>query len=80
MPGLNDSFYIVAFDEDERGEIMPSFEPRQVASREEAMRAVDGLARDHAGVVAWHRRAEPAVGELGPPEIISQRGRIGDFG
>ena len=80
MPGVNDTYFFVAFDTDERGQAVPSFDPRQAENRAEAIDAARELARDHAGAVAWRLHVEPAVGELGPPEVLFSNGHVGDFG
>ncbi|CCF21870.1 conserved protein of unknown function [Pseudorhizobium banfieldiae] len=79
MPGLNHSFFYLAFRDDERGQTVPALQPTQAASQEEAVRRAKELENSSVGVVAWVRHAEPSVGELGPPVIIYRAGRIGDF-
>lgn len=79
MPGVNDSYFFLAFDTDKSGQAVPAFEPRQTNNRPEAIEAAKALAAQHAGAIAWRRHVEPAIGELGPPEIIFSAGHVGDF-
>lgn len=79
MPGVNDSYFYLAFDTDERGQAVRAFDPRQAENRPEAIEAAKKLALAHAGAVAWRRHVEPAVGELGPPEVLFSSGHVGDF-
>ena len=79
MPGINDSYFYMAFDTDQSGHAVPAFDPRQADNRPEAIEAARALARDHAGAVAWRRHVEPAVGELDAPEVLFSTGHIGDF-
>lgn len=79
MPGTRNIVMFVAFDRDERGEIIPAFTPRQVKEEAEAIHAVEILGRRHTGAVAWRRESNPAVGEMGDPIIIAQQGPIGEF-
>jgi hypothetical protein len=79
MPGTNKIAMFVAFDQDTHGSAVPAFEPRQAESEEEAIRSADMLASMHAGAIAWRRDSRPAIGEIGEPVILFQRGRIGDF-
>jgi hypothetical protein len=69
----------VAFDKSEDGQIVLAFEPRQSSSEDEAIRAADALADEHAGAVAWSRESRPVVGDIGEPIIIFQPCSIGDF-
>ncbi|RWX75439.1 hypothetical protein EPK99_17200 [Neorhizobium lilium] len=79
MPGTNAILMFLAFDRNARGDAIPAFEPLQAASAAEAIDAADKLAEVHAGAVAWRRDVQPAVGEMGEPIILFQRGLIGDF-
>jgi hypothetical protein len=80
MPGLNDSYFVVAFEEDAHGDVSAATEPLQVSSAEEAIEIAERLSTSNVGATAWKRHAEPAVGELGPPEVLYSTGRVGDFG
>jgi hypothetical protein len=70
---------LAAFVKNDDGELVPAFDPRQVDSEERARRDAIMLGESYAGVVAWSRDADPAIGEYGPPVIIYQRGEIPDF-
>jgi hypothetical protein len=80
MPGTNNIVMFVAFDRDAHGEAVPAFTPRQATDEAEAVHAVEILGLRHAGAVAWRRDSRPAIGEIGEPEIVAERGAIGDFG
>ncbi len=54
---------VVAFDRDEDGELQPVFGPAEQQSEERAIRTAKGLAAKHAGVIAWSRESNPALGE-----------------
>jgi hypothetical protein len=73
------SFFFVAFREDDRGQVVQSSAPTQVPTALDAIRFAKQLQSTAVGVVAWSRRAEPAIGEIGPPVVIYTTGRIGDF-
>lgn len=79
MPGTSNIVMFVAFDRNARGETVPAFTPRQAVDEAEALHAVDILGTRHAGAVAWRRDAQPAVGEIGEPLVIAERGAVGDF-
>lgn len=78
MTRLIVSFFFVAFQEDDHGQAVATSEPTQVASQEDAVRFAK-LEPTSIGVVAWSRRAEPAIGEIGPPVVVYNAGKIGDF-
>lgn len=79
MPGLRESFFFLAFREDERRQIIPAAESIQASSAKDAIRLAQELEPTSTGVVAWSRCAEPAIGEIGPPLVLYTAGRIGDF-
>lgn len=79
MPGLIESFFFVAFQEDDRGQATATSERARVPSEEDAIRLAKELEPTSIGVVAWSRRAEPAIGEIGPPVVIYTAGKVGDF-
>jgi hypothetical protein len=76
----HDLFVLHAYDMTANGELYPAFEPRPMPSQEDAVREAGALAGKHDGVVVWKRRAEPAVGEFGPEEIVYQQGEIPEVG
>lgn len=65
---------LAAFDRDDDGNLAPAFEPRQIETEERAKREAQMMVGNHAGVVAWSRNADPALGEYGPPTILFQAG------
>ncbi|WP_439616915.1 hypothetical protein [Shinella sp.] len=67
---------LAAFNKTDDGDLVPAFEPRQVDTEERAVREAKVLAGSHAGVMAWSRDADPALGEYGPPTILYQHGEL----
>lgn len=67
---------LAAFVKNDDGELVPAFDPRQVDTEERAKRDAMMLGEKYAGVVAWSREADPAIGEYGPPVVIYQRGEL----
>ncbi len=67
---------LMAFDRDEEGELQPAFEPREMPDEARAKRMAIELKGRHAGVVAWVRDANPALGEFGPPEVLAVYGDV----
>ena len=65
MPGTFITFYVLAFDLDDRDQPVKLFEPRVAASLEDAREEARALAGRHAGAVAWKREGNPVVGEEG---------------
>lgn len=70
---------VVAFDRDEDGELQPVFGPAEQQSEERAVRTARALADKHAGVIAWSREANPAIGEYGEPTVLFQAGDVPDM-
>jgi hypothetical protein len=70
---------LAAFVKNDDGELVPAFDPRQVDTEARARQDAALLGEKYAGVVAWSREADPAVGEYGPPVIIYQRGEVPDL-
>ncbi|WP_043620435.1 hypothetical protein [Ensifer sp. ZNC0028] len=70
---------LMAFDENGDGELIPAFEPKQIETEERAVREARALATQHAGVIAWARDADPAVGDYGPPVELFKHGKIPDL-
>ena len=73
MPKL---IVVMAFDRDEDGELQVAFGPAEQQSEERAIRPAQALASKHAGVIAWSREANPALGEYGEPETLFQAGEV----
>ena len=67
---------LMAFDRDEEGDLRPAFEPREMPDERRAKQAALELKSRHAGVVAWSRDANPAIGEFGPPEVLAVYGDV----
>ncbi|MBD9635942.1 hypothetical protein IB277_06495 [Ensifer sp. ENS07] len=70
---------LMAFDENDDGELIPAIEPKQVETEDRAVREARALAARHTGVIAWARDADPAVGEYGPPVELFKHGKIPDL-
>ena len=70
---------LAAFARNDDGELVPAFEPRQVVTEERAKREGRMMAYQYAGVVAWSRDADPALGDYGPPVVLFQQGEIPDL-
>jgi len=67
---------LAAFTKTDDGELVPAFEPRLVDTEERAIREARLIESHYAGVLAWSRDADPALGEYGPPSILFQAGEI----
>ena len=70
---------VAAFDHNQDGELIPAFDPQQQQSEDRAIRLAKGLATKHAGVIAWSREANPALGEYGPPTTLFISGDVPDM-
>lgn len=70
---------LAAFNKSDEGELVPAFDARQVDTEERAKRDARLMADQYAGVVAWSREADPAIGEYGPPVVIFQSGEVPDL-
>jgi len=68
-----------AFDRSEDGELFPIYGPAEQQTEERAVRVAKSLAMKHAGVIAWSREANPAIGEYGPPTTLFQAGDVPDM-
>lgn len=67
---------MAAFNEDDEGNLVPAFDPREFNDAGRAKREAQLIASQHAGVIAWQRTADPSVGEYGPPEVLFQHGKL----
>jgi len=65
-----------AFDRGDDGELFSVYGPAEQQSEDRAMRVAKSLATKHAGVIAWSREANPAIGEYGPPTTLFQAGEV----
>lgn len=70
---------VVAFDRDEEGELQVAFGPAEHHSEERARRMAEALAPKHAGVIAWTREANVALGEYGEPTTLFRAGEVPDM-
>lgn len=70
---------VAAFNRNEDGDLVPAFDPRQMQSEDAAKRLAKMVESEHAGVIAWSREADPAVGEYGEPTILYQAGSVPDM-
>jgi len=68
-----------AFDRGEAGELFPAYRPAQQQSEDRAVRVAKSLATKRAGVIAYSREANPAIGEYGPPMTLLQAGEVPDI-
>lgn len=70
---------VAAFNRNEDGDLVPAFDPRQMQSEDAARRLAKLVESEHAGVIAWSREADPAIGEYGEPTILYQAGSVPDM-
>ncbi len=70
---------VAAFNRNDDGDLLPAFDPRQMQSEDAAKRLAKMIESEHAGVIAWSREADPAVGEYGEPTILYQAGQVPDM-
>ena len=70
---------VMAFDRDDEGELQTVFGPADMQSEEKAVRIAKGLADKHAGVIAWSRVADIALGEYGEPVVLFTAGAVPDM-
>ncbi|AOF89046.1 hypothetical protein [Sinorhizobium sp. RAC02] len=76
MAGAGKLIVLAAFTKTDDGKLVPAFDPRQVDTEERAIREARLMASHYAGVLAWSRDADPALGDYGPPSILFQAGEI----
>ncbi|MBZ9763976.1 hypothetical protein LB553_24270 [Mesorhizobium sp. CA8] len=70
---------VVAFDRGDDGELFPMYGPADQQSEDRAIRTAKALAGKHAGVIAWSRDADPALGDYGPPNTLFVSGDVPDM-
>jgi len=70
---------VMAFDRDEEGNLQTVFGPAEQQGEERAIRTAQALAPKHAGVIAWSREANPALGEYGEPVTLFTAGEVPDM-
>ncbi|WP_040675731.1 hypothetical protein [Rhizobium grahamii] len=78
MPGTFSSLFIVVFDRDFSGDVVPVWETVVGDDEPEALEEAKLLAMRHAGVIVW-RESLPVDGKEGDPIIVFQSGAIGDI-
>lgn len=67
---------LAAYTRSDDGDLIPAIEPRQIDTEEKATRLARVMAEQYAGVIAWSRDADPALGDYGPPTILFQHGDL----
>jgi hypothetical protein len=67
---------LAAFDENEEGELLPAFEPREMQTEERATYMAKLLGLKHKSVIAWSREADPTRGEFGEAKVLYQKGEL----
>jgi hypothetical protein len=68
---------VMAFDlDDDDGVLQVVFGPAEQQSEERAIRTAKALAPQHAGIIAWSREANPALGEYGEPSTLFVSGDV----
>jgi hypothetical protein len=70
---------MAACDEDDEGNLLSAFNPREFIDAARAKREAQIIAGNHAGVIAWQRSVDLQLGEFGPPEVLFQHGKIPDL-
>jgi hypothetical protein len=70
---------VVAFDRGDDGELFIAYGPTDQQSEDRAIRTARALAGKHAGVIAWSRDADPALGDYGAPTTLFQSGEVPDM-
>lgn len=67
---------LMAFDKGDDGELLPSFEPREMPDERRAIQTAKEMATRHPGVIAWSRDVKPDQGEFGEPVVLFQHGEV----
>jgi hypothetical protein len=70
---------VTASDRDESGDLQPIYGPAEQQTEDRAIRTAKGLDGRHAGVIAWSREANPALGEYGEPTTLFVWGDVPDM-
>jgi hypothetical protein len=78
-PGKTKLVVVMAFDRGEDGGLLPAFDPREAQSEDRAIRQARDLAARHAGVIAFSRDADFALGDYGPSVELFRHGDIPDL-
>jgi hypothetical protein len=78
MPGTFTSISIFAYDLNERGDAIQTWETVAGSEADAIQEATDAASR-HAGVLVVRRNGRPSVGEEGDPIVVFRFGKTGDF-
>jgi len=76
MTAIPKLIVLAAFDENDEGELLPAFEPREMQTEERATYMAKILALKHKSVIAWSRPADPTRGEFGEATVLFQQGEL----
>lgn len=76
MAAIPKLIVLAAFDENEEGELLPAFEPREMQTEERATYIAKLLGLKHKSVIAWSRTADPNKGEFGEAKVLYQKGEL----
>ncbi|ACI57989.1 hypothetical protein Rleg2_4742 (plasmid) [Rhizobium leguminosarum bv. trifolii WSM2304] len=79
VPGTFSSISIFAYDLNEHGDPIRTWETVVGETEAEAIAEAKDAATHHAGVLVVRRDGRPSVGAEGDPEIIFRLGKTGDF-
>jgi hypothetical protein len=79
MADITKLIVLMAFDRDDEGNLQPAFEAKEMPDEARARRTAHGMKDAHAGVIAWSRPANPALGEFGAPEVLAVYGDVPDM-
>jgi hypothetical protein len=73
---LGKMIVMAAFDENDEGNLVSAFNPREYTDAERAKGETLIISGKHAGVIAWQRPVDSISGEYGPPQVLFLRGKI----
>lgn len=67
---------VQAFNRNPDGTLRPAFDPVMFDNETQALRAAKHIQDQHAGVIAWSRKADLSLGEYGDPVEIYRWGEV----
>lgn len=67
---------VMAFNRNEDGTLRKAFEPVMFDNEDQAEAAAREISGNHAGVIAWSRKADLSLGEYGDPVEIYRAGEV----
>lgn len=67
---------VMAFNRNEDGTLRRAFEPVMFDNEDQAEAAARAIEGNHAGVIAWSRKADLTLGEYGDPIEIYRSGEV----